>query len=171
MLTGVSVGDGFEGAAAKTDASGVNSLGGRPRRPEPWPGAPASVRAVELHSDRNLVTGKMHASVALSLVPAREPWEVPALLGFDGWNECPMPELIAAVLREWGRLYGAVPVCLIGDVMECIVDRPPQCEAEAMSLAAEHWILCDDIVGQGTQTVRKLAMELWRSPQWFFWWD
>jgi hypothetical protein len=76
-----------------------------------------------------------------------------------------------AVLREWQKEYSAVPACITGDVLECAVVKRPQTELEAMKLAAEQWIFCDDIVSQGTQSIRKLAMEIWRSPNWFFWWD
>jgi hypothetical protein len=82
--------------------------------------------------------------------------------------DCPEPELQVALLREWREVYNARPVCMTGDVLECYVPRPPDTEETAMKLAAEQWIYCDDIVGQGTQSVRNLAMELWRSRTWFF---
>ena len=145
------------------DDKGINLFGAHVE--EPWPtGIP---ERVSFHTVRGL-KGK---PAAVLLVRVEHSYEVPAYLGFGGWNECPPPELQVAVLREWQKEYGAVPACITGDVLECVVLRPPQSEAEAMKLAAEQWIFCDDIVGQGTQTVRKLAMEIWRSPNWFFWWD
>ncbi len=98
-------------------------------------------------------------------------YEVPAYLDFGGWNDCPSPELQVAVLREWHKEYNARPACITGDVLECVVVNRPQTELDSMKLAAEQWIFCEDIVAQGTQSVRKLAMEIWRSPTWFFWWD
>jgi hypothetical protein len=47
--------------------------------------------------------------IAIGLVPTREPWEVPAFLGFGGWNEAPPPEAQCAVQKFWQKLYGAVP--------------------------------------------------------------
>jgi len=44
-------------------------------------------------------------------------------------------------------------------------------EPEAMRLAARQWIFCEDIVSQGTQSIRGLAMEIYRSGHWVFWWD
>ena len=60
---------------------------------------------------------------------------------------------------------------ITGDVLECLVLKPPQTPEQAMQLAAEQWIFCDDIVGQGTQSIRNLAIEIWQSKTWFFWWD
>ena len=105
------------------------------------------------------------------LVRVEQQYQVPAYLGFGGWNDCPGPELQVAVLREWGIEYRARPVCITGDVLECAVLHAPQTESAAMKLAAEQWIFCEDIVSQGTQSIRKLAMDIWQAPTWFFWWD
>jgi len=90
---------------------------------------------------------------------------------FGNWNECPAPEIQVAVFRNWHERFGAAPACITQDVVECVVDRPPQDEPASMALAAEQWLFCEDIVSQGTQSVRNLAIGLWRSPKWFFWWD
>ena len=105
------------------------------------------------------------------MVAGRHPYEVVAYLPFGGWNECPPPELHVAVLREWRDQHKAQPVCITGDVLECFVVRPPQTQADALRLAAEQWVYCDDIVAQGTQSVRRLAANLWQAKTWFFWWD
>ncbi|HTI71649.1 MAG TPA: DUF4253 domain-containing protein [Candidatus Limnocylindria bacterium] len=145
------------------DIEGINLFGGYVE--EPWP--TDIPEQVSFHTVREL---KGQPASAL-LVRVEHSYEVAAHLGFGGWNDCPSSELQVAAMREWYKKYRAVPACITGDVLECAVMKPPQTEAEALKLAAEHWIFCDDIVGQGTQTVRKLAMEIWRSPNWFFWWD
>jgi hypothetical protein len=160
----------LEDLARRVDQSGIHSFSGKGGGREPWP-TTSEHTELDLHSTRNVLSKKMFRNVSLSLVVDAQPHEIPAWLDFGNWNECPKPELQVAVLREWGRKYGAVPICLTNDVLECAVSKPPQTEEEALSLASEQWIFCDDIVGQGTQSVRRLAMEIWRSPQWFFWWD
>lgn len=145
------------------DATGINLFGARVE--EPWP--TEAPERVNFHTVRELKGGP----AAVLLIRVEHSHDVPAHLGFGGWNDCPSPELQVAVLREWHKEYNAVPACITGDVLECAVVKRPQTEPEAMKLAAEQWIFCDDIVSQGTQTVRKLAMEIWRSPTWFFWWD
>ena len=149
--------------ARLADATGINLFGASVE--EPWP--TEAPDRVSFHT----VKESKGRPAAVLLIKVEHSYEVPAHLGFGGWNDCPSPELQVAVLREWHKEYNAVPACITGDVLKCAVVKRPQTEAEAMKLAAEQWIFCDDIVGQGTQTVRKLAMEIWRSPNWFFWWD
>lgn len=153
----------MDGLGKLADATGINLFGANVE--EPWP--TEVPERVSFHTIREL---KGWPAIVL-LVRTEHSYDVPAHLGFGGWNDCPPPELQVAVLREWHKEYNAVPACITGDVLECAVVKRPQTEAEAMKLAAEQWIFCDDIVSQGTQTVRKLAMEIWRSPNWFFWWD
>ena len=149
--------------ARLADVTGINLFGANIE--EPWP--TEAPDRVSFHTVRELNRGP----AATLLIKVEHSYEVPAHLGFGGWNDCPSPELQVAVLREWHKEYNAVPACITGDVLECAVAKRPQTEGEAMKLAAEQWIFCDDIVSQGTQTIRKLAMEIWRSPNWFFWWD
>jgi Domain of unknown function (DUF4253) len=149
--------------ARLADVTGINLFGANVE--EPWP--TEAPERVSFHTVRELKGGP----AVVLLVRVEHSYEVPAHLGFGGWNDCPSPELQVAALREWHKEYNAVPACITGDVLECAVVKRPQTEGEAMKLAAEQWIFCDDIVSQGTQTVRKLAMEIRRSLNWFFWWD
>ncbi len=153
--------------AAMADTSGIYSFGGDQEVAQNWPIEPAHQDRVSLHTLKE----RKGKPSALLLLRVEHSYEVPAYLGFGGWNDCPAAELQVAVLREWGSEYHTRPACITGDVLECVVINRPQTEAEAMKLAAEQWIFCEDIVSQGTQSVRKLAMEIWRSPTWFFWWD
>jgi hypothetical protein len=155
---------------AAVDNSGAMSFGGKVEPPAPWP-AELPSRPFHLTSTRNSSDSRPFDPVDLDLLPLAHPWEAPVYLSFGNWNECPAPELQAAVLREWHASHGAVPAAITGDVLECFVERPPQTQAAAMDLAAEQWIFCDDIVSQGTQTVRNLALERLNAPHWFFWWD
>lgn len=151
--------------ASLADAAGIFSFGGRKQDELKWPSeAPDRVTFHTLQERK----GK---PVVLLLIRAEHPSHMPAYLDFGGWNDAPAPEMQVAVLREWKNEYRALPACITDGVIECVVVKPPQTQAEALKLAAEQWIFCDDIVGQGTQSVRNLAMEIWRSPNWFFWWD
>ena len=107
----------------------------------------------------------------VALLPTAEPADAPAYLRFGGFNACPAPDIHVAMLRDWGRRFGAAPACVTHDVIECLVTRPPQTPDEARALAREQFIYCGDIVTQGVRTVERLALELWRAPTWFFWWD
>jgi hypothetical protein len=149
------------------DSSGVYSFGGGGNSREQWPADKAKPQRFGFRTLKQL-KGK---PAVMLLVRLEHSYEVPAYLEFGGWNDCPPPEMQVAILREWRKEYGAIPVCMTHDVLECVVPRSPQTEGEAMKLAAEQWIFCEDIVGQGTQSIRALAMEIWKSPTWFFWWD
>jgi hypothetical protein len=159
------------GLAQMLDASGAFSFGGRKQLPDSWPTVPTTTSSVILKSTRSILSPEPLPVVTLSLLDLKHPYEAPAYLGFGGWNDCPTPEIQVAALRDWFQRFGAVPAAMTGDVMECIVSRPPENEADSLELAADQWLFCDDIVSQGTMSVRRLAIELWRQPQWFFWWD
>lgn len=168
MIADWSPPESFEAAAAQVDRAGIYSFSGTPSTPVEWKD-PVNDKPLQLQTLVSI--GSLGKFVSLSLVPAEHPWDAVVVLAFGGWNECPEPAIIAGVLREWNKRFGAVPACMTNSVLECIVDRPPRSETDCLALAAEQWILCDDIVGQGTQSVHKLAAELSASPHWFFWWD
>lgn len=109
--------------------------------------------------------------VGLILVPASRPWDIPFVLKFGGWNECPGPEVHASFIRYWNERYGALPVALTGDVFEMAVDSPPTEPQAAIRLAIEQYAYCSDIVDQGTETIEGLAAEILGQRRWFFWWD
>jgi hypothetical protein len=137
----------------------------------PWPSEPMNFEKRHLTVPFDTVSRKPLKTCGLALVPARQPADVFAHLAFGGWNDCPPPPIQVAVFREWARRYGAVPATISNDTVECVVDRPPATEAEATALANEQFKFCEDIVSQGTESIRQLAINLWRAPYWFFWWD
>lgn len=157
----------MHGLAAMADASGIYSFSGRTQVPQEWPTEPAHQGRVGLRT----LKGRGGQPSTLLLLRVEHSYEVPAYLEFGGWNDCPAPELQVAILREWKNEYRAVPAAITGDVLECVVVKRPKTEGQSMKLAAEQWIFCEDIVAQGTQSVRNLAIEIWESPIWFFWWD
>lgn len=132
---------------------------------KPPPGEPAFFTLRRDDSARAVKTAH------LALVPVDHAWESIQRLGFGGFNECPRPSLLAALFREWQHRYGAVPVVITSDIIECFVARPPKTKAAASRLALEHWLTCEDLVMQGTMSVAGLARQLWRRPTWYFWWD
>ncbi len=153
--------------AQLADDSGIYTFSRHQQNEQQWPTEAEAPTQVKLRT----VKAANRDPSNLLLVRVEHPYDVAAYLDFGGWNDCPSSELQVAVLREWHKEYGAHPACITGDVLECVVVNRPQTEPHSMKLAAEQWIFCEDIVAQGTQSVRKLAMEIWRSPTWFFWWD
>ncbi|MBQ4465919.1 MAG: DUF4253 domain-containing protein [Oscillospiraceae bacterium] len=109
-------------------------------------------------------------TVILVKVPTTRPWETVIYLPFGGWNECPYPEEIAAVLHDWHEKYGAVPALMTHDILEVYVPSPIPTE-QAMEAAKEQYLFCCDIVEQGVGTIGALADCLRQSKMWYFWWD
>jgi hypothetical protein len=92
-------------------------------------------------------------------------------LKYGAWNECPQPEVHCAFHREWESRWRAQITGMSGDVVECLVLKPPSKKDEAVRLAWEQYWYCPDIVEQGCGSVAELAATLLNSAYWFFWWD
>ena len=136
-----------------------------------WPG-PEEVAPNRGNSlTHDVRTGAPLERVHILLVPTTRGHEVPAWLRWGGWNECARPEYHVAALRCWHADFGAELVSLGGDVLELRVAQRPADREEALRLAREHYIYCNDIVDQGTENLSMLAAVLMASDWWFFWWD
>ena len=81
------------------------------------------------------------------------------------------PDVHVALMRYWHEKYGAELMTLTRDVVEMSVARPPMTREDALELAKEKFLYCQDILTQGTQTLERLAAEHLGCPVWFFWWD
>ncbi|WP_323762849.1 DUF4253 domain-containing protein [Maricaulis sp.] len=117
------------------------------------------------------LTNQPHSLTYIGVFPTDDETEIPALLRWGAWNDCPAPEVHVAHLRGWRDAYGAKLVSITRDTIELRVDRRPASREEALELARQHFAYCPDIVLQGTQTIEALAASLMQSDWWFFWWD
>lgn len=108
--------------------------------------------------------------IVLFELPTVKPWEVVLYLPFGGWNECPLPEENAAVLRYWYEKWGAVPAVMTHDTLELVLPASVP-KDQVWDVAKEHFAFTEDSVFQGTGTLGALADGLWKSDVWFFWWD
>ncbi len=114
----------------------------------------------------------MHSyEVTIALLPRPHCWQVPAFLKFGGWNACPWPHEHVTILRYWEEQFGARVVCLTEDTIECMVSRPPRTRRDALLLARDQYLYCEDIVEQGTRSLDALAAGLLNGESWYFWWD
>ena len=68
--------------------------------------------------------------------------------------------------------------------MEFVVERPPQTEASALAVAAEHFAfagtdgledkmrtLRQNTMSHGVSSIRELTDLILNNPRWHFWWD
>lgn len=134
-----------------------------------WPGEIKEKGAILLHTD--IVTGKIKPEVYLGLASIDEPWHLPAVLKWGGWNECPAAEVQCAFHRGWQADFGAEITGVSSDVIECVVARPPSDVEKALDLAWRQYWYCADIVEQGCETINYLGASLMNSLYWYFWWD
>ena len=134
-----------------------------------WPGEIHDKGSLILH--KNAVTGNFLPEVFIGLAEVETSWQLPAVLKFGGWNDCPDAEVQCAFHRKWQAEFGAEICSVGGGVIECTVNQPPQDQQSAMQLAWEQYWYCADIVDQGCETISNLGATLLKSSYWFFWWD
>jgi hypothetical protein len=134
-----------------------------------WPRAKPAKGSIGLHKD--LLSGKVKPEVFLGLASIEQPWQLPAVLKYGGWNDCPSTTVHCAFYRRWQEKFDAEITGMSGDTVECIVARPPTNQHDAIELAWEQYWYCKDIVEQGCESVANLGATLLDSPYWFFWWD
>jgi hypothetical protein len=114
--------------------------------------------------------------VSLCLLPVEQSWQVPALLRFGGWNDCPFPAEHTCVHLSWHNRYGAEIIRLSRDTMELFVPYPPTTLQECRSLALEHFAYSPDTIYSALSSpegleLKDLVISLLRYWFWFFWWD
>jgi hypothetical protein len=147
-----------------------------------WAGlaAPGSGSAAEgeaeevaaVAADRLVVGNPLMPRPRLALVPAARGADVPAVLGWTGpANRETDTGRISAVLRSWEDRFGARLLALGPDWLELSVAAPPRTREHALTVAAEHFALCPDLVRQGAGSLRDYAEELPGAGSWHFWWD
>ncbi|MBC7174393.1 MAG: DUF4253 domain-containing protein, partial [Polyangiaceae bacterium] len=158
-----------EELAAQLRAAGFEASLERPE-PDESPSDDAAPFA-GFATPNDLVTGRPHPLVAVALFPVHAGFEVPALVGWGGWNACPYPEEHVSLLRHFHERFGAELVCMTQDVLELEVTRPPAHFEDALPLARLMHAYCPDIVEQGVGSVGALASGLVGGTSWFFWWD
>lgn len=97
-----------------------------------------------------------------------EPWHLPAYYQSTG-SPMPEPAELAAVLRYWGRQWGAEPVLMGPDVLACLVQRVPQDRGTLRKLAEEH-LAFQPRQDLSSRLPRQIMQDLSRGRLWQFHW-
>ncbi len=121
-------------------------------------------------SSMDTLSDTAEGTLLLFLLPTDKPWEAAAYIPFGGWNDCPPPDEMTAILRYWYETWGAVPAVITHDVLEMVLPAPIP-DAQVWDVAKEHFAFTNDCVFQGMGTLGALADNLRKSTVWFFWWD
>lgn len=127
--------------------------------------------SVGLTVARDLSTGEPFPKIQIGIAPSDDWTTLPAYLRWGGWNACPAAEHHVAAMRSWRERYGAELVGVSGDTINIRVARRPKTREEALALAREQYIYCNDIIDQGFASYSALAADLMANDWWFFWWD
>ncbi|NRA58987.1 MAG: DUF4253 domain-containing protein [Phycisphaerales bacterium] len=151
-------------------AEAAEELGEYPERGE-WPDQSGTMTDPDEFLLLRNHDGKLVDSLLLGHVPARTGAEAIGAIAYGAWNDCPMPWVHVAYVRQWQERFGVELVVCSSDTLEFVVSRPPTTRESAIELTLEHFRYCSDIVDQGTETIERLANELLDAPRWFFWWD
>ena len=104
-----------------------------------WPDDPCRIDRFRLPYDCG-----QDGPVVLALVPAAHGWQVPVLLSYGYFNDCPHPSVHGAVLRHWHQRYGLDVVSMTHAAMEFAVSRPPRTRRDALEFAWEYVMYCLD---------------------------
>lgn len=134
-----------------------------------WPGESTTKQGFALAFD--MLSGQPHKKLVGMSIDTDESWKIPAYFAFGGWNDCPNPALHCAIWKYWQEKYGAHIVGVSNDVIEAVISRPPETVEQAMELAWEQYLYCNDIVDQGVETISNLGASVINHSSWYFWWD
>ena len=112
-------------------------------------------------------------SAIIGLFPCNDSFEIPAILGYGGWNGSPAAAEHVAVLRYWQQHHHEARLQALSlDTIELIVGNPPSEGEQALAVARDHFSYASDIPSDTMYgTVGDLASVLPISQHWHFWWD
>jgi len=108
--------------------------------------------------------------VFFALVPAEEPWQVPAHLRSAGIGDLPRAAVQTALFHRWYERHGAVVITIAEGAVELWVDKPLANMQIARQVAVEHFMYAPDIIHYGLVTLGNLAATLTSNRLWYFWW-
>lgn len=115
---------------------------------------------------------KLKENLIIIKLPINDkPYEALAWLPMGGFNDCPMPSEMVAMAKHWFEKYGAIPAIITSDVVEFFVPKSIDDKETLIDLGMEQFFFCVDIVEQGIGSVEELIKSLYKSKQWYFWWD
>jgi hypothetical protein len=138
-----------------------------PRSGWDWPDHP-----VRLPLDARPSLGAPDQEVTLVLIPIAAGWQVPQALNYGGWNDYPLPDEHAAVLRYWNQKWGAELFAMTGTTAQFAVSRPPTTRDDALALALEWSVYNDGAYDYyNADGPMEIAASLIAAQAWFAWWD
>lgn len=104
-------------------------------------------------------------------LPTKNPWEAVIYIPFGGFNECPAPNEMAAILKYWYEKFGAVPAVITFDMLDVWLPEPISAD-DAKKTAAEQIIFDIDMMEALMMgSMQSFEKALTEAKIWSFWWD
>jgi hypothetical protein len=132
----------------------------------PWPRTSRPI--MNLQTPREDVFEDFYETVLIGLVPTAHTFEVPAFVGFGGWDDSPDTIVHLALAREWEARFGAMIAAITHEAIEFLVARPPTTRDDAERLALEHFHYSRAAI---PGTLQEAAINLIGAKAWRFSWD
>jgi hypothetical protein len=116
----------------------------------------------------------------MGLVATARVADIPYAIGWDGAlnhfiGEEDKAVKLSVMMRTWEDRFGAYLFRLGFATMELFVERPPQSDALALAVAAEHFAFAGTDGFQAyegdDETIRDIARRILGGLAWRFWWD
>ena len=104
----------------------------------------------------------------MSVLRSDDPYDMLRVMHTNGWNYDISPDEIIARLQQWDADFGLDLHGASLDWLEATFESPP---ADWHAFAEEVYAFCPDVVGQGTETVARLAYEMRKRNTLYLWWD
>ena len=82
-----------------------------------------------------------------------------------------MPEEIIAISKYWYEKYDARIAAITDSEIEFYLEKFPETQQEAENLAVEQFLVSEDLVFQIYDELEELSKGLYKSRNWYFWWD
>lgn len=104
-------------------------------------------------------------------LPTKNPWEAVIYIPFGGFNECPAPNEMAAILKYWYEKFGAVPAVITFDMLDVWLPEPISAD-DAKKTAEEQIIFDIDMMETLMMgSMQSFEKALTEAKIWSFWWD
>jgi Domain of unknown function (DUF4253) len=139
-----------------------------------WPGlAPAVEITVSPDSiaDEFAIRLVNNEDTLLGLVPAARGADVLQYIRWQGTGDCPDPEDVTTVLRDWEDRFGVRLIRIGMSSLVLSVAAPPTSRSAALLVAAEHFAFCRDNIWFGPGALTNYADELIGAHHWALYWE
>ncbi len=82
--------------------------------------------------------------VTIALIPRSKGWDIPAILGLDGFYMKPDPYVEVALFKRWEERLGAEVIALYGGTLSLLIRKPPLTRSSSIHIGVELFLYFPD---------------------------